>query len=188
MQESITTERLAIRRWQSCDAILLHEAIQSSIADLRRFTPWVIPDPPELATLTARLERFRMQFDTGESWIYGVYERAGTRVVGQVGLYARVGPDALELGYFIRTDAAGRGYATEAARALIDLAFSETDVARIELRCDPGNSASVAIAQRLGFHLRETLVENAGTPLMIYERGRAPAPHAITAAPSTTSA
>lgn len=183
MRESVHTERLTIRRWQLRDAPLLHEAIESSIVELRRFTPWVIPDSPELPTLTARLERFRTQFDTGESSIYGIFDCAGTRVIGQVGLYARVGPGALELGYFIRTDAAGRGYATEAARALVDLAFSETNVARIELRCEPENKASVAIAQRLGFRLRETLAETTGARLVIFERARAPVPDSIAAAP-----
>ena len=52
---------------------------------------------------------------------------------------------------------------------MIDVAFSETDVARVEIRCDAHNDASVAIARRLGFSLRDVLHEESGTELMIWD-------------------
>jgi RimJ/RimL family protein N-acetyltransferase len=140
--------------------------------ELRRFTPWVIPDEPELDTLIARIETFRARFDSGESSIYGIFDPEETRVIGQIGLYARVGPGALELGYFIRSDETGRGYATEAARALIDAGFVDSDVERIEIRCEPENEASIAIARRLGFRMRETVLASGGTSLTIWELSR----------------
>jgi len=72
-------------------------------------------------------------------------------VLGSVGLYGRVGPDALELGYWIRTDVTGRGYASEVSEALTAAAFRDCGVARVEVRCEPNHVASAAIPRRLGF-------------------------------------
>lgn len=173
MRDSIHTERLTLRRWHRDDAPMLLSAIDASLDDLRRFTPWVIPDAPPLPTLSARLGMFTDQFDTGEAWIYGIFDTDQTRVIGQVGLYARIGAGALELGYFVRTDAAGNGFATEAARALIEAAFSDTSVARIEIRCDADNEGSISIARRLSFTHRETIAEHDGGRLMVWEKRRA---------------
>jgi len=155
------TERLSARCWQPGDAPLLKDAIDDTIPDLQRWTPWVIPDPNEVATLVERIERFRDQFAAGQSFIYGLFDAAGIRVLGQAGLYGRVGPNALEVGYWIRSSEAGQGLATEVTRALTDLAFRACGVARVELRCDVQHTASSAIARRLGFQLREVLKQEA---------------------------
>jgi RimJ/RimL family protein N-acetyltransferase len=172
VKTSLETPRLLIRPWRPDDAPQLRDAISDSTDELRRFTPWVIPESPELSTLVARIHAFRDQLSENQSWVYGIFDRDDRRVIGQIGLYARVGPGALELGYFIRSDSARRGYATEAATAMIDAAFGESDTARVEIRCDPANVASVAIAQRLGFELREIREVEAGAPLMIWDLQR----------------
>jgi RimJ/RimL family protein N-acetyltransferase len=153
--EQLDTARLVLRRWRTHDAVLLADAIQASASELRRWTPWVIADAPANAVLEKRLTQFSEQFDAGQNFIYGIFDRERTRVLGQVGLYGRVGPNALEVGYFIRTDAAGKGYASEAAAALCLAAFESCGVERVEIRCDPKNTASNAIPRRLGFRVRE---------------------------------
>lgn len=172
MKTSLETPRLLMRPWRPGDAPLLRDAISDSTDELRRFTPWVIPESPELNNLVARIQVFRDQRAANESWVYGIFDKEGGSVIGQIGLYARVGPGALELGYFIRSDAARRGYATEAATAMIDAAFAESDIARVEIRCDPANVASVAIARRLGFELREVREDEAAAPLMTWDLHR----------------
>lgn len=169
MRERYSTERLVMRRWQRSDAAQLLAAIETSLPALRRFTPWVVPEAPELATLEARLASFSAEFDAGESRVYGVFTRDMTRVIGQIGLYARVGPGAVELGYFVRSDAAGRGYATEAAKPMLRAAFEDAGVARVELRCEPDNVASIAIARKLGMSVRETVIDPGGTQLLVFE-------------------
>ncbi len=56
-----------------------------------------------------------------------------------------------EMGYWVRSDETGSGFATEAAIAILQVAFDELDMHRVALRIAIGNSASETIATRLGF-------------------------------------
>lgn len=64
---------------------------------------------------------------------------------------------ACELGYLAATPFTGRGLVTEAAAAMLDLAWSLGCV-RVQATCDPRNVAAVALAERLGMR-REGLRE-----------------------------
>lgn len=67
--------------------------------------------------------------------------------------FARLGLDgvqAAKLGYAIAADYWGRGYATDAARTLVDFGFRELKLHRISAAMGPDNTASIAIARRLG--------------------------------------
>jgi RimJ/RimL family protein N-acetyltransferase len=70
---------------------------------------------------------------------------------GPPGRNAAQAPDAVELGYAIFSPYQGRGYATEAARALIDLAEQRANVRHFVLAIAPANAPSLAIARKLGF-------------------------------------
>jgi RimJ/RimL family protein N-acetyltransferase len=85
-------------------------------------------------------------------------------VLGGTGLHPRVGAHALEIGYWMRSDAAHQGLATEAAGALAAVAFAIPGVERVEIRCDPKNVRSAAIPRRLGFRHLVTLEADASTP------------------------
>ena len=68
--------------------------------------------------------------------------------------WASVQPTLLEIGYWVRSDRTGRGYATSAARILTDTGFDCCpDVDRIEIRCHPANLASAAVPPKLGYRL-----------------------------------
>ncbi|MGH8881666.1 MAG: GNAT family N-acetyltransferase, partial [Stackebrandtia sp.] len=54
----------------------------------------------------------------------------------------------------------GRGYATEAVRALTEFAFTATEVHVVTAEVEPSNPASVRVLEKCGFHLSATLEEN----------------------------
>ena len=60
-------------------------------------------------------------------------------------------PDGLELGYWIGEPHWGRGYATEAAHALVDIAFRATDIERLHVSCRVLNAASRRVIHKCGF-------------------------------------
>ena len=62
-----------------------------------------------------------------------------------------IGSGAAEIGYSMLKSYRGRGYAREAARALVTYAFEETNVARIEACFVPANAASRRLLESLGF-------------------------------------
>ena len=64
---------------------------------------------------------------------------------------------AAEIGYWVKREARRRGVALAAARLVVDWAFAELGVERLELLTYPGNEASQALAGRLGF-TRECLL------------------------------
>ncbi|WP_327657654.1 GNAT family N-acetyltransferase [Streptomyces sp. NBC_00483] len=65
-----------------------------------------------------------------------------------------------EIGWVFNPRCAGRGYATEAARALASLAFEQLGVHRIFARLDVLNTASVRVCERLGMRREAHLVDN----------------------------
>lgn len=62
-----------------------------------------------------------------------------------------------EVGYWVRTRFLGRGYATEAARAVSEAAFEQLGARRVEIRCDDRNRRSAQVAERAGFALEGIL-------------------------------
>jgi RimJ/RimL family protein N-acetyltransferase len=153
----VVTERLVIRCWDPGDAVLLKEAVDSSLDHLRAWMPWAHDDPQPLAEKVGLLRRFRGRFDLGDDFVYGLFDRAEREVVGGSGLHTRVGDDALEIGYWIRASRVGQGLATEATAALTRVAFAVAGVDRVEIRVDPANAASLAVPRRLGFVEEATL-------------------------------
>ncbi|MGC9671479.1 GNAT family N-acetyltransferase [Planosporangium sp. 12N6] len=67
--------------------------------------------------------------------------------------FARLGLGGVQagtLGYAIRADQWGRGYATDAGRTLVDFGFRELGLHRISAAIGPDNAASIALVTRLG--------------------------------------
>jgi RimJ/RimL family protein N-acetyltransferase len=165
----IETERLVVRCWEPRDAPLLKEAVDSSLEHLRAWLPWAHEDPQPLDAKVELLRGFRGRFDLGQDFVYGIFSRDESEALGGTGLHTRRGEGIFEIGYWIRASRAGEGLGTEATAALARAAFELCDVARIEIRVDPENSASIAIPRKLGFVEEGTLRRSAhgrdGTPL-----------------------
>ena len=86
---------------------------------------------------------------------------------GQPGVNGKQDPGAVELGYTIFEPYRGRGYATEAAQALMDWAQREHGVSRFVASVAPANDPSLAIVRKLGFvHTGEQWDEEDGLELV----------------------
>ncbi|MCO5183758.1 MAG: GNAT family N-acetyltransferase [Anaerolineae bacterium] len=153
----IETPRMVIRCWKPGDAQLLKTAIDSSLDHLRPWMPFAANEPTDVQTKINLLRRFRGNFDLDVDYVYGIFDRDEVEVLGGTGLHTRIGKNALEIGYWIRADAVGRGLATEATAALTQIAFVVNGVDRVEIHCDPQNSASAAVPRKLGFTHEATL-------------------------------
>jgi RimJ/RimL family protein N-acetyltransferase len=145
------TERVVVRCWEPNDAPLLKEAVDSSLDELRQWLPWALNEPQTVEVKVQLLRRFRAQFDLGEDFVYGLFSRDESEVVGGSGFHRRVGEGAFEIGYWIRSSRAGQGLATEATAALTRIGFEVCEVDRIEIHCEPENERSLRIPRKLGY-------------------------------------
>ena len=84
---------------------------------------------------------------------YGIVVKGTDKIIGSVDFNHRHEDDVLEIGYTLHPDYWGRNYVPEAARALIDLAFKELGLHKIELTCFGYNVQSQRVAEKLGFTL-----------------------------------
>lgn len=109
-----------------------------------------------LEVIEDRLRGYRDDFHSGGDALFAILDPEEAEVLGGAGLYRRVGPGGIEIGYWVRSDLAGRGIATEATIALTDAGFALEGIDRIEIHCDPRNGASVAIPRKLGYVHIET--------------------------------
>jgi RimJ/RimL family protein N-acetyltransferase len=82
--------------------------------------------------------------------MFVVEEKASGRFVGRVGPWFPPGWPGFEVGWGIASDFRGKGYAVEAARAAIDWVFATFELDRIIHCIDHENTASQAVARRLG--------------------------------------
>jgi RimJ/RimL family protein N-acetyltransferase len=144
---------VVLRPWSVDDAERLRAVFAVSDAHLRAWTPWVVDGRVPGATLEQRLARHAADFAAGLEWVYGMFSSDGAEVYGGSGLYPRVGPRAIELGYWLAVGHTGRGLATRGAAALTQLALTNPGIDRVEIHCDRRNIASARIPERLGYHL-----------------------------------
>lgn len=159
------TARLDFRRWQLDDAAPF-------------FTIWGDPrviwwgPALDLAAAAAALERIhaRCADDSRHGW-WALFERATNALIGSVALQPAPLDGELELGWHIAFAHHGRGFATEAARALVDRSFA-AGIRRVVATVIPLNGASIAVCHKLGMQA-ERIVERNGCDHILYvlERG-----------------
>jgi len=147
----VVSERLVLRCWEPRDASLLKDAVDSSLDHLRPWMIWAHVEPQALEEKIELLRRFRGQFDLGRDFVFGIFDRDETLVLGGTGLHTRSGDDAYEIGYWIRESHTGQGLATEATAALTRIAFELCGADRVDIRVEPANRASIGVPRKLGF-------------------------------------
>lgn len=160
----IESKRLVVRCYNPSDAQMLADSVRESVEHLKPWMPWAHNEPEPFEEKVKRLQYFRGKFDLGQDYVYGIFHRDETRLLGGTGLHTRLGDRELEIGYWIHKDFINQGLVTESTAALVKVAFEIIHVHRIEIHCDPGNLASAAVPRKLGFTHEGTL--RAKTPFL----------------------
>lgn len=168
----IRTQRLLLRPFEDGDFEPLF-AMQSR-EDVTRYLPWSPRSEAEVREILERLKQMTGIHETSESLrVAGVLPDSG-EVVGDFSLWRRSAEHRLgEIGFVTHPAHQGRGYATEAARELLRLAFEEAGLHRVVASADARNRASVRVMERLGMrqeaHFRENeLLKGEWTDEVVY--------------------
>jgi RimJ/RimL family protein N-acetyltransferase len=141
------TARLVLRPFRAGDE---PDALAyRGLPDVCRYMPADPLDPADAGKFVAERARATSIAADGDAIILAV-EREG-RVIGDVVIKAgRLDDRQAEVGWSLNPDYQGRGYATEAARELIDMAFTDLGMHRAWAQLDPRNAASARVCERLG--------------------------------------
>ncbi len=154
------TLRLQLRPLVMQEARELLQVVQTSRETLGQYMSW----PREMTDLD-HARRFvkmgREQWMAARTVRLGIFERETGLLVGNVELDA-VDPRRrqAELGYWVRADRTGRGYAGEAARAMLWYAFETLRMHKVRADVAVGNVASARVLDKLGFVREGTLRED----------------------------
>jgi RimJ/RimL family protein N-acetyltransferase len=153
----IETERLVIRCYDPRDASLLKAAVDVSVDHLLPFMPWARFEPQTIEQKVQLLRAFRGQFDRDENYIYGIFSRDESQLLGGSGFHKRSNEGSLEIGYWVSATAVGQGIATEATAVQTRVGFELCGLDRIDIQVEPENEPSLRIPKKLGFTLEGRL-------------------------------
>lgn len=157
LPEELVGERVLVRAVQPGDGAALWEAIEEAREHLRPWLPWV-DEQRSPSDSEAYARRAHARWLTRDDMVHRIWDRQTGQCLGAVGLHpANWNVPSFEIGYWLRPSAVGRGYMTEAVRLVCGLAFEVLGAARVFIRCDPHNTRSAAVPQRLGFRHEGTL-------------------------------
>jgi RimJ/RimL family protein N-acetyltransferase len=146
--------RLQVRPFEPDDA----PAVQAACDD-PDVAHWIfqLPAPYSLADAEWFIADARRRLAAEDRARLAVTDSTSGELLGSVSLDLFAGREAAEIGYWVRKAARRAGVACGAARLIIDWAFGELGVERLELLTYPGNTVSQALAAKLGF-TRECLL------------------------------
>jgi ribosomal-protein-serine acetyltransferase len=157
---------ISIRPYRVDDAAALYEAAMESVLEIRPFMPWCRPD---LTVEEARgwIEAQESAFEARKAFEFIILS-AECPFLGGCGLNQIDDVNhRANLGYWVRSSATRRGIATTAIKQLVQWAFRNTDLVRLEVVVSTQNAASLRAAEKSGA-VREVVLKKRlllhGTP------------------------
>ncbi len=156
----LLTERLKLRAPKRADGAALDEAIQETLDELVLWLPWARPGH-SLGDTRRYLRGARSARNRRQAFEFVIEDQGDGRLLGMVSLHRidwmrRSGG----IGYWVRRSEWGRGIAPEAARAMLDVAFIECGLHRVEVLVAPENKPSRHVVDKVGF-VREGVARGA---------------------------
>ncbi len=162
----LRTERLVMRRFTRDDVGLFVEL--DSDPEVTRYVGMTEPTTPEVVVARVFPNVFGWYEKHAAHGFWATHEAATGAFVGWFHYRpAKVAPHDLELGYRLRRDAWGRGFATEGARALITHGFDVLGDPRIVAHAFRKNRASTRVMEKVGMRYEREEIED-GEPLDWY--------------------
>jgi [ribosomal protein S5]-alanine N-acetyltransferase len=141
----LKSQRLTLRQIVAEDAPALHHALSDAVL----MTWWSSGPHQTLAETEAYVRRNAEENAGFQCW---AITHEGDEALGWVVLIEKR-PQVQEVGYILRRDQWGHGFAREAVARVIDYAFVGSGARRIFADTDPDNQASIKLVKSLGFRL-----------------------------------
>jgi ribosomal-protein-serine acetyltransferase len=159
MEAQLIGHRLLLRPFRDDDDNRLYEAVRESMADVSPWLSWCHQDysiDESRQFISSRAQAA----DSDEWYSFGIFEKDTRTLLGGVGLnFINRVHQIGNLGYWVRTTAAGRGIATQAARLMARFGFEQVGLHRVEIVVALPNVASQRVAEKTGA-VREGVLRN----------------------------
>jgi RimJ/RimL family protein N-acetyltransferase len=144
----LRTDRLVLRALEETDG----EAFYEVFSDPETMRYWSGTPVGDQAEAQALLRREFALLDGGDCQTWAVALPDSDRLIGKISLFGISGQNRrAEIGYILRRDQWGRGLMSEALAVVLDHAFDEVGLHRIEADTDPANRPSLALLEKFGF-------------------------------------
>ena len=142
-------DEVILRRFIPEDAGKVFETVCRNAEHLTEFMHWMVPDY-SLKMAEVFIDRSTIAANIKESLGYGFFRN--DRLIGSIGfVHFDWKSRKTEIGYWIDRAEQGKGLVSKASKLLIEVAFNDFDMNRIEIRCSTLNERSAAIPRRFGF-------------------------------------
>lgn len=150
METELSDGFILLRTFREADVNALYEAARESIAEVSVWLPWCHENYS--IEETREFIGSRESAAQGVEWYsFGIFETDGGRFLGGVGInFINRVHQMANLGYWVRTSAAGRGIATAATRMAARFSFEQLGLQRVEIVVAVDNQASQRVAEKAG--------------------------------------
>ncbi|MFB2922403.1 GNAT family N-acetyltransferase [Aerosakkonema funiforme] len=153
----LETERLLLRKlnWEDTDDIFEY----ASDPEVSQWTTWSAHE--SIADTKTFLNAVINEYANHEVAPWGILDKADGKIIGTCGFVDWIyHDDRAEIGYALSRKYWGKGYMTEAVRAILDLGFRTMELNRIEARCKIENIASARVMEKVGMKFEGILREH----------------------------
>jgi len=133
------------------DAEEIYAVVRENLKELKLWMPWVSDD---YSIETARDFIKKNLIEMAENNTFAVAVALNKKIVGTIGLHHFDSANkSVQIGYWLDKQVQGKGLATRCCRVLINYAFKDLGLNRIQINCNVENAKSCHIPERLGFKL-----------------------------------
>lgn len=158
----LETERLLLVPIQEEHHKIINAEIRKSHAALSRWLFWVNPVPKIEETLSFCQDCYK-KFMKNENLQLAIFNKEDRAFIGCIGVHDfnyKGEKNNFNIGYWIGSDYSGKGYMSEALKALCDYSFKELGATKLNITNDAENLPSNKLAKKAGFKLVETICKH----------------------------
>ncbi|MDN4522892.1 GNAT family N-acetyltransferase [Fictibacillus fluitans] len=108
-----------------------------------------------------RIKEFQQRQKNDTGYDFGIFTKEG-KLIGTISLFhvMRGSLQSAFIGYFLDKEQNGKGFTTEAVKLIVEFAFHEVNLHRIEAGVMPHNAGSIRVLEKAGFHIEGMALKN----------------------------
>ncbi|MBV7506645.1 GNAT family N-acetyltransferase [Bacillus sp. sid0103] len=160
-ESSFKSKNIYIRPFSEEDAVSLLQLQTENRHFFEKFSMERNKDFYTVDTQLQRIQAYQQESSNDQSYSFGIFKNEGG-LIGTINLFQvlRGSLQSAFIGYFLDKKQNGKGYTTEAVKLLVDYAFKELKLHRIEAGVMPHNIGSIRVLEKSGFHQEGLALKN----------------------------